>query len=207
MKKTISFIIVGIMAIGLFSCSISNKTVKSQSELISQNESLLEENNSLKQQLKDKTTELNKLKKDVQNQKTNRKYPPEIDEMLNIDDTTIFLERFKNYELSAVHPRSREMYQWVSNIHELGLLLQLIEKDHLSVENINSNLTNLPSTTIKQLESLNTNIKNNIRTADEKRELIEQSYNEMKKTFSLSQMDYYNSLVGKLNNFINIYFE
>ena len=99
------------------------------------------------------------------------------------------------------------MYQWVSNIHELGLLLELIEKDHLSVENINNNLTNLPSTTIKQLESLNTNIKNNIRTADEKRELIEQSYNEMKKTFSLSQMDYYNSLVGKLNNFINIYFE
>lgn len=195
------------MAIGLFSCSISNKTVKSQSELISQNESLLEENNSLKQQLKDKTAELNKLKKDIQNQKTNGKYPPEIDEMLNIDDTTIFLERFKNYELSAVHPRSREMYQWVSNIHELGLLLKLIEKDHLSVENINSNLTNIPSTTIKQLESLNTNIKNNIRTADEKRELIEQSYNEMKKTFSLSQMDYYNSLVGKLNNFINIYFE
>lgn len=195
------------MAIGLFSCSISNKTVKSQSELISQNESLLEENNSLKQQLKDKTAELNKLKKDIQNQKINGKYPPEIDEMLNIDDTTIFLERFKNYELSAVHPRSREMYQWVSNIHELGLLLELIEKDHLSVENINNNLTNLPSTTIKQLESLNTNIKNNIRTADEKRELIEQSYNEMKKTFSLSQMDYYNSLVGKLNNFINIYFE
>ena len=195
------------MAIGLFSCSISNKTVKSQRELISQNESLLEENNSLKQQLKDKTAELNKLKKDIQNQKINGKYPPEIDEMLNIDDTTIFLERFKNYELSAVHPRSREMYQWVSNIHELGLLLELIEKDHLSVENINNNLTNLPSTTIKQLESLNTNIKNNIRTADEKRELIEQSYNEMKKTFSLSQMDYYNSLVGKLNNFINIYFE
>lgn len=195
------------MAIGLFSCSISNKTVKSQSELISQNESLLEENNSLKQQLKDKTAELNKLKKDIQNQKINGKYPPEIDEMLNIDDTTIFLERFKNYELSAVHPRSREMYQWVSNIHELGLLLKLIEKDHLSVENINNNLTNLPSTTIKQLESLNTNIKNNIRTADEKRELIEQSYNEMKKTFSLAQMNYYNNLVGKLNNFINIYFE
>ena len=84
------------MAIGLFSCSISNKTVKSQSELISQNESLLEENNSLKQQLKDKTAELNKLKKDIQNQKINGKYPPEIDEMLNIDDTTIFLERIMN---------------------------------------------------------------------------------------------------------------
>lgn len=204
MKKASLFLFVAvIIGICIPSCSINKPNTKPNPQL----EALKKENKTLKQQLDKATADLNALSTEMENKIKTGKYPLEIDDMLNVDDTTIFTERFKDYELNAVHPRSREMYQWVSNIHELGLLLQQIEKDHLSVEKINADLTNLPPTTIKQLESLNMNIKNNIQRADEKREIIEQSYNEMKKTFSLAQMNYYNNLVGKLNNFINIYFE
>jgi len=165
-------------------------------------EILQKENDSLKTELGKLTGELNAFKQKFENQK----YSPEVDAMLNIEDTSIFNDNFMRFELGKVHPRSREMYQWVSNIHEFGDLLKQIEESHNSIEQINANLSNLPATTVKQLESLNSGIKDKIRKADGLRENIEKSYTDMKKTFSLSQMEYYNSLVDKLNNFINLYF-
>lgn len=181
----------------------------SKLEQLEKLKALKSKNDSLIEQLNNRIAELDSIKEKTQSQK----YSPEIDEMLNIEDTTIFNVGFKQFDPASVHPRSREMYQWISNIHGLGEILIQIKEEHLSIENLNDIITNpnLPATTksasLEQLPLLNTSIKENIRTADKLREKIELSYNEMKKTFSISQMDYYNGLVDKLNNYINLYFE
>lgn len=196
---TIAAIIIGL---SLPSCSSIKPTNKPNPQL----ESLRNENKTLKQQLSETTNELNAIKAEANSKKNKGKYPLEIDAMLNIEDTTIFNSHFKQFDIKTVHPRSREMYQWVSTIHELAELLQQIEESHASIEQFNANLTNLPPSTIRQLESLNSSIKENIRTADKLRENIELSYNDMKEVFTLGQMDYYNNLVDQLNNYINLYF-
>jgi len=183
-----------------YACGQSKNQSKQQ--LISQIESLKRENKNLIDNLNEKTNELNAIKKKAQE----KKYSPEIDELLNIEDTSIFRSRFKSFDIKAVHPRSREMYQWIQEIHELGHLMTEIETANATIERFNSDLANLPPATIKQLETLNSGIKDNIRSADEKRTTIDQSYKEMKVVFSIAQMDYYNSLVEKLNDFINLYF-
>lgn len=200
--RTIQLIAAVCIGICMPSCSSIKPTNKQNPQL----ESLRKENKTLKQQLSETTAELNTIKAEVQNKKNIGKYPSEIDAMLNIEDTTIFNSHFKQFDIKAVHPRSREIYQWVSNIHDLGELMQQIKENHASIEQFNANLTNLPPTTIKQLESLSLNIKENIRSADKLRENIELSYNDMKKVFTLGQMDYYNNLVDQLNNYINLYF-
>ena len=211
MKKEVLFLSITAIIIGICipKFAVGQYNNMSKNQLISKIEKLEEKNKSLEKELKDKNDELNAIKKKAQSQK----YSPEIDEMLNIEDTTIFDLGFKQFDPASVHPRSREMYQWISNIHSLGELLKQIKEEHLSIENLNAIITdpNLPATTKsvsrEKLPSLNTNIKENIRNADKLREIIELSYNEMKKTFSISQMDYYNGLVDKLNNYINLYFE
>ena len=211
MKKETLFLSITAIIIGICipKFAIGQYNNLSKSQLITKIEKLEETNKNLKQELTDKTTELNTFKEKANGQK----YSPEIDEMLNIEDTTIFNVGFKQFDPASVHPRSREMYQWISNIHGLGEILIQIKEEHLSIENLNAIITNpsLPATTksasLEQLPLLNTSIKENIRTADKLREKIELSYNEMKKTFSISQMDYYNGLVDKLNNYINLYFE
>lgn len=211
MKKETLFLSITAIIIGICipKFAIGQYNNLSKSQLITKIEKLEETNKNLKQELTDKTTELNTFKEKAKSQK----YSPEIDEMLNIEDTTLFNVGFKQFDLTSVHPRSREMYQWISNIHGLGELLKQIKEEHLSIENLNAIITNpsLPATTksasLEQLPLLNTSIKENIRNADKLREIIELSYNEMKKTFSISQMDYYNGLVDKLNNYINLYFE
>lgn len=211
MKKETLFLSITAIIIGICipKFAIGQYNNLSKSQLITKIEKLEETNKNLKQELTDKTTELNTFMEKAKGQK----YSPEIDEMLNIEDTTLFNVGFKQFDLASVHPRSREMYQWISNIHGLGKLLKQIKEEHLSIENLNAIITNpnLPATTkaasLEQLPLLNTSIKENIRTADKLREKIELSYNEMKKTFSISQMDYYNGLVDKLNNYINLYFE
>lgn len=203
MRKITTTLSIAAIIIGLClpSCSIS-KPVKTQPN--PQLENLKKENKELKQQYDEATAKLDALNKMIYT----GKYPLEIDAMLNIEDSTIFTSSFKQYDMLSVHPRSRDMYQWVSSIHELGELLQLIEIDHSSIDNLNADLSNLPQTTIKRLESLNANIKDNIRSADKLREQIEeQFYSDMKRTFSLSLMNYYNGLVDKLNNYIGLYFE
>lgn len=211
MKKEALFLSITAIIIGICipKFAIGQYNNLSKSQLISKIEKLEEKNKNLEQELTDKTAELNAFKEKAKGQK----YSPEIDEMLNIEDTTIFNVGFKQFDPTSVHPRSREMYQWISNIHGLGELLKQIKEEHLSIENLNAIITNpnLPATTksasLEQLPLLNTSIKENIRNADKLREIIELSYNEMKKTFSISQMDYYNGLVDKLNNYINPYFE
>lgn len=211
MKKEALFLSITAIIIGICipKFAIGQYNNLSKSQLISKIEKLEEKNKNLEQELTDKTAELNAFKEKAKGQK----YSPEIDEMLNIEDTTIFNVGFKQFDPTSVHPRSREMYQWISNIHGLGELLKQIKEEHLSIENLNAIITNpnLPATTksasLEQLPLLNTSIKENIRNADKLREIIELSYNEMKKTFSISQMDYYNGLVDKLNNYINLYFE
>ncbi len=211
MKKETLFLSITAIIIGICipKFAIGQYNNLSKSQLITKIEKLEETNKNLKQELTDKTTELNTFMEKAKGQK----YSPEIDEMLNIEDTTLFNVGFKQFDLASVHPRSREMYQWISNIHGLDKLLKQIKEEHLSIENLNAIITNLnlPATTkaasLEQLPLLNTSIKENIRTADKLREKIELSYNEMKKTFSISQMDYYNGLVDKLNNYINLYFE
>jgi hypothetical protein len=209
MKNTLHFISLIVVLIIFSGCNINKNSAskKTNNQLVSQNETLRNENKQLKQQLKDKTEELNHLKTEMQNPKTKGNYPSEIDELLNIEDTTIFTSNFKQYELNSVHPRSRKMYQWVSSIHGLGEQLKLIEKDHQTIEIYNKDITDLPPQTVEQLKSLNTAIKDNIRLADKLRQDIEVSYSEMKIAFTSAQMAYYNHLVDKLNNFINIYFE
>lgn len=204
MKKTTIILSIVAVILGTSVPKIAtgqNKNL-SKSQLISKIEKIEEKNQKLEQQLKEKTEELKAIKEKTQS----LKYSPEIDELLNIEDTTIFRSRFKPFDIKDVHPRSREMYQWVQEIHELGQLMAEIETANATIERFNSDLANLPPATIQQLQTLNSGIKDNIRSADEKRTTIEQSYKEMKKVFSLSQMDYYNSLVQKLNNFINLYF-
>lgn len=211
MKKEALFLSITAIIIGICipKFAIGQYNNLSKSQLISKIEKLEEKNKNLEQELTDKTAELNAFKEKAKGQK----YSPEIDEMLNIEDTTIFNVGFKQFDPASVHPRSREMHQWISNIHGLGELLKQIKEEHLSIENLNAIITNpnLPATTksasLEQLPLLNTSIKENIRNADKLREIIELSYNEMKKTFSISQMDYYNGLVDKLNNYINLYFE
>ena len=126
--------------------------------------------------------------------------------MLNIDNNTIFNERFKQFDIKSIHVRSREMYQWVCDIHELDNLLRQIEDRHHSIEKYNENLENLPSSTIEQLGKLNLDIKNNIAKANQLKTTIENSHKDMEKVFSSQQMDYYNGLVSKLNQYINLYF-
>ena len=212
MKKTTLVLSIVAIIIGIcFSeCAIgqNKKQLRSQIEVLEKtNESQEKEIAALKEELKEKTDELKviKLGSNQNNTKVTEKYPKEIDELLNIEDTTIFNVKFKQFEKQSVHPRSREMYLWVSNIHELNNLLCQIEKNHLSIENTDP--ANLPPQIIKKLESLNISIKENIRTADKLRNNIESSYNDMKKIFSREQMNYYNGLVAKLNRYINIYFE
>lgn len=211
MKKETLFLSIIVIIIGICipKYAIGQYNNLSKSQLISKIEKLEEKNKNLEQELTDKTAELNAFKEKAKGQK----YSPEIDEMLNIEDTTIFNVGFKQFDPASVHSRSREMYQWISNIHGLGEILIQIKEEHLSIENLNAIITNpnLPATTksasLEQLPLLNKSIKENIRNADKLREIIELSYNEMKKTFSISQMDYYNGLVDKLNNYINLYFE
>jgi len=206
MKTSISIIVSIFLTFIISGCSIQ-KTTPNQQQLIAKNNQLQKENVDLNKQLKDKTEELNNLKAEIQIQQTKGKYASEIDELLNIENTTIFTSNFKQYELTSVHPRSRKMYQWVSSIHGLGEQLKLIEKDHQTIEIYNKDISDLPPQTVVQLKSLNTTIKENIRVADKLRQEIELSYSEMKMAFTTVQMNYYNNLVGKLNNFINIYFE
>ena len=205
MKKAKLLLSIVTMIIGTYvpKFAIGQYNNLSKKQLISKIETIEKRNQKLEQDLKEKTGELEAIKKKAQS----LKYAPEIDEMLNIEDTTIFNVAFKEFDAKSVHPRSREMYQWVSSIHELQDLVHQIEEKHLAIEKFNADLVNLPASTVKQLESLNNEIKEHIRTADKKREMIELSYGDMKKAFSLSQMDYYNGLVDKLNNFINLYFE
>lgn len=211
MKKETLFLSITAIIIGICipKFAIGQYNNLSKSQLISKIEKLEEANKNLEQELKDKTAELNTFKEKAKDQK----YSPEIDEMLNIEDTTLFNVGFKQFDPASVHPRSREMYQWIINIHSLGEILNQIKEEHLSIENHNDIITNpnFPATTksasLEQLPLLNTSITEHIRNADKLREKIELSYNEMKKTFSIGQIDYYNGLVDKLNNYINLYFE
>lgn len=173
-----------------------NHKPKNNSNDIQQLTLLRHENDSLKKELS--------YYKNL-NQKSG-KYPREVDEMLNIDNNTIFNERFKQFDIKSIHVRSREMYQWVCNIHELDNLLRQIEDRHHSIEKYNENLENLPSSTIEQLGKLNLDIKNNIAKANQLKTTIENSHKDMEKVFSSQQMDYYNGLVSKLNEYINLYF-
>lgn len=203
MKKVVLVLSIAaiIIGVGMPSCSIT-KPVKTQPN--PQLETLKKEKKELKQQYDEATAKLDTLNKMMYT----GKYPLEIDAMLNIEDSTIFTCSFKQYDMLSVHPRSRDMYQWVSSIHELGELLQLIEIDNSSIDILNADLSNLPQTTIKRLESLNANIKGNIRSAEKLEEQIEeQYYSDMKRIFSLSQMNYYNGLVDKLKKYNGLYFK
>lgn len=194
-----------IIGICFSSCSI-NKSAEMQMGF--QLDSLKNANKMLEQKLDEATAEIDSLKAEAFNMANTRKYSLEIDEMLNIEDTSLFNSNFKQFDIKSVHPRSRQMYQWVSNIHEFGELLQKIEANHSTINNYNTNIDKLPATTIKTLESLNLRIKEDIRTADKlRREKIESSYKDMKKAFAQSQMNYCNELVYKLNNYIDLYFE
>ncbi len=209
MKKAtiyLAFIMI-LCGVCLSGCSIQRKTEPKKSQLIIENKQLQKKNTELNNQLKDVAAELNTLKAELLKPRAKGKYPGEIDELLNIEDASIFTNNFKLYELSSVHPRSRNMYQWVKNIHELGEQLMQIEKDHQTIDKFNEDIANMPPQTIEQLKSLNTAIKDNIRAADKLRQDIDVSYSEMKMAFTSAQMNYYRDLVGKLNNFINIYFE
>lgn len=190
----------------LSSCSSVERSTasKSKTDLVLQNDSLIKANDSLTMSLKTTSYKLDSLMKAIQLPQS--KYALGVDEMLNIEDATIFTDNFKPYEIKQVPPRSREMYNWVKHIHELDELMKEIAKEHQTIESYNANITNLPPSTVKQITSLNESVKSNIRKADKLRENIELSYNEMKKTFSSAQMKYYNDLTDNLNSLINIYF-
>lgn len=104
------------------------------------------------------------------------------DDFLNIQDVTIFGEKFQKIQLQEVPKRSKDFYSLVENIHDL-----------------NEILTNMESMNIGQLRTL----KNNLEIAKEKIDLINSftSYEKRKVTDFLteSQKQYYRNLVTRYN--------
>ena len=55
-------------------------------------------------------------------------FDPEIDKFLNIQDESIFTDRFLNEQIEQIHPRSKDYYLLIKNIHNLGTLLSEVQK-------------------------------------------------------------------------------
>lgn len=207
MNKHVLILANFLLLINLFGKCIGQNSNRTKSSLVIQIEQIEKENDSLKRALKDKTAELESLKGKANNPNAEEKYPSEIDKILNIEDTTIFSGHIQQYDIKSVHPRSREMYLWVCKIQELEMQLRSVEKHHRVIEDLNSNLLELAPSTRKQLESSYANIKESIRQAQNIRKELNPSIDNMRQCFTSAQMNYYNNLVCKLNNFINLYFE
>jgi hypothetical protein len=156
--------------------------------------------NTLNAKIDTLTQQIADLTRDLQLEKEGSK----IDKFLNIQDTTIFNSNYQDISPDKIYPRSKEIYQWVKNVHYLDSLLIAIEQDDHTISNYNHNLRDLPESTGKELARLSVSVKENITKADDLRYVIERTNDNIKSTDA--QKRYYHVLIAKLNKFIDIYF-
>jgi hypothetical protein len=110
------------------------------------------------------------------------KYNPEIDEFLNREDVAVFNTQFQNFAEQEIHPRSRDYYLLIKNIHDLDELLANIGKRNIAqLSQIKNELekARLQIETIKSFITL------------ERRKVTD--------FLSESQKEYYRSLVNSYN--------
>jgi hypothetical protein len=135
------------------------------------------------------------------------KYNPEVDNFLNLEDTSVFNGYYKDFADSMVHPRSKDDYLLIQRIHFLYQILSNIEKNISEIDKINrslKNIVNIPQSTLdsilEQSKKLNESVLTDLKTADKMIELID---NMNKAGLSDSQKKFIRPfLVDKYNNFL-----
>lgn len=126
------------------------------------------------------------------------KYNTEIDRFLNIEDETIFINMYSEFDSVAIHPRSRKYYLLIKAIHNLSVYLSNVEQT-ISNENIEKVVREmkLPQETVKSL--LLESVKKDIAQADKELENIIPLAKNID-FLSSEQKQYYKSLKEKFNN-------
>jgi len=143
-----------------------------------------------KQYTKD-TTGLKRQIRDLQQLTTETHELPvknEIDYILNINDISIFTSGFKCIPLEEIHPRSRDYYSLIKNIHDLRDLLTSIDgKSIVQLSQIKTDLA--------QVRLLIDTI-NSFATTDKRK--VADFLTEPQKQFYRSLVDHYNEIYKQI---------
>jgi hypothetical protein len=132
------------------------------------------------------------------------KYNPEIDRLLNIEDTSIFSNnRLKEFKVEEIHPRSIDYYNLIRNISILDSVLFEIAVNIKKIDEINNSIEKEPELSTSTLEMLtkrsadsNREIKTGIKQAKERIDIINKETNDIiRKMMPEALREYYISLV------------
>lgn len=130
------------------------------------------------------------------------KYKPEIDEFLNIEDTTIFGSRFKRCNMQEIHPSRINYYNLIQTIYDLNVILKSVERN-INPSRIAEVVKSYGGSPEDAKAFLLKSAKSDLAKAIEYSKKITQFQNDFE-YISESQKNYYNSLINKLNDFANL---